>query len=77
MPLIVLTAANDIGDSPLPAAEMRGIDRVWTAGHDRLARLSSIGVNFVITNSEHYIQLDRPAVVTGAVAEVISQTKRR
>ncbi len=75
MPLIVLTAANDIGDSPLPPAEMRAIDRVWTAGHDRLARLSSVGVNFVIHHSEHFIQLDRPAVVTAAIAEVVSQAK--
>jgi len=76
MPLIVLTAANDIGDSPLPPTEMRAVDRVWTAGHDRLAHLSSVGVNFVIPHSEHDIQLNRPAVVTGAVAEVVSQAKR-
>jgi len=75
MPFTVLTAANDMGDSPLPPAEMRAVDRVWTAGHDRLARLSSVGVNFVIPHSEHFIQLDRPAVVTAAVAEVVSQAK--
>jgi pimeloyl-ACP methyl ester carboxylesterase len=76
MPLIVLTAANDIGDSPLPSAEMRAVERVWTAGHDRLARLSSVGVHSVIPKSEHFIHLDRPAVVTAAVAEVVSQVKR-
>jgi len=77
MPFTVLTAANDIGDSPLPPAEMRAIDRAWNAGHDRLARLSSVGVNSVIPHTEHFIQLDRPAVVTTAVAKVVSQTKRR
>jgi pimeloyl-ACP methyl ester carboxylesterase len=76
LPLTVLTAANDIGDSPLPAAEMREVNRVWTAGHDRLAHLSSVGVNFVVTHSEHFIQLDRPPVVTAAVAEVVSQARR-
>ena len=76
MPLIVLTAANDIGDSPFPPTEMRAVNRVWAAAHDRLAHLSSVGVNFIIPHSEHDIQLDRPAVVTGAVAEVVSQAKR-
>jgi pimeloyl-ACP methyl ester carboxylesterase len=76
MPLTVLTAANDIGGSPLPPSEMRAVQRVWTAGHDRLARLSSVGVNFVIPRSEHLIQIDRPTVVTAAVAEVVSQAKR-
>lgn len=75
MPLIVLTAANDIGPSPMPTAEMRAVDRVWTAGHDRLAHLSSVGVNFVVPHSEHYIQLDRPGVVTGAVLEVVRQAR--
>jgi len=75
MPLTVLTAANDIGGSPLPPAEMRAVERVWTAGHDRLARLSSAGVHSVISHSEHFIQLDRPAVVTAAVAKVVSQAK--
>ena len=74
MPLIVLTAANDVGPPPpFPAAEMRAVERVWTAGNDRMARLSSVGVNFVVRHCEHYIQLDRPAVVISAVYEVMSQ----
>jgi pimeloyl-ACP methyl ester carboxylesterase len=77
MPLEILTAANDIGGTPLPPAEMRAVERAWIAGHDRLARLSSVGVNFVIPQSEHYIQLDRPSVVVGAVAEVVSQASAR
>lgn len=76
MPLIVLTAANDTGPSPLPPAEMKAVQRVWTAGHDRLAQLSRVGVNFVVHNSGHYIQLDRPSVVISAIMEVISEGKR-
>jgi len=72
-----LVDVGDIGDSPIPPAEMRAIDRAWNAGHDRLARLSSVGVNSVIPHTEHFVQLDRPAVVTTAVAKVVSQTKRR
>ncbi|MGB6985025.1 MAG: alpha/beta hydrolase [Candidatus Aquilonibacter sp.] len=74
MPLIVLTAANDVGPS-LPSAEMTAVDRVWTAGHDRVAQLSSVGVNFVVTQSGHSIQEDRPAVVASAIAEVMSQAR--
>lgn len=77
MPFIVLTAANDIGDSPLPPPEMRAVARVWTAGHDRLAGLSSVGVNSVIRHSEHDIELDRPGVVTAAIAKVVRQVRKR
>lgn len=77
MPLIVLTAANDDGEpSPIPPAEMRAIQRVWTAGHDRLARLSSVGVDFTIHRTGHYIQVQQPAEVVSAIAEVVSQVRR-
>ncbi len=75
MPLIVFTAANDTGPSPFPPAEMKAIERAWTAGHDRIARLSSVGVNFIVHHSEHYIQLDRPTVVPSAVNEVVTQAR--
>jgi pimeloyl-ACP methyl ester carboxylesterase len=74
MPLIVLTAANDVGPS-LPPVEMTAIDKVWTGGHDRLARLSSVGVNYVVTHSGHAIQDYRPAAVVSAIAEVISEAR--
>ena len=75
MPLIVLTAANDTGGLPIPAAEMKAIESVWTAGHDRLARLSSVGVNFVVSHTGHLIQDDRPDIVVSAIAEVVSQVR--
>jgi pimeloyl-ACP methyl ester carboxylesterase len=76
MPLTVLTAANDTGDSPFSAAETSAIERVWSAGHDRLARLSSAGVHTVVPHSGHFIQLEQPAVVTAAVTDVVSKAKR-
>lgn len=77
LPLIVLTAANDTGPAPpFPPAEIKAIQRVWTAGHDRLARLSSVGVNLIVRHSGHFIQLDRPVVVISAVNEVVSQARR-
>ncbi len=78
LPLIVLTAANDTNAPlPIPPAEMAAVERVWTAGHVRLAALSSVGVNFVVHHSEHYIQLDQPKAVVSAVAEVLSQVRSR
>jgi pimeloyl-ACP methyl ester carboxylesterase len=76
VPLTVLTAANDSGDAPFPAAEMREVERVWTAGHERLARLSSAGTHSVIAHSGHFIQLEQPAVVTAAIADVVNKAKR-
>jgi pimeloyl-ACP methyl ester carboxylesterase len=76
MPLTILTAADEMVGSTFPPAENRAVERAWTAGHDHLARLSSVGVNFVIPHSGHFIQLDQPTVVTAAVVEVVSQAKR-
>jgi pimeloyl-ACP methyl ester carboxylesterase len=76
MPLIVLTAANDAGPRPpFPPAEMKAIQRAWTAGHNRIARLSSVGVNYIVHHSGHFIQEDRPSVVVSAVSEVVSQAR--
>lgn len=76
MPLIVLTAADDMLGSPFPQAENRAIERATIAGHVRLAHLSSVGVHSVVKNSGHFIQDDQPAVVTAAVAKVLSQARR-
>ncbi len=73
MPLIVLTAANDNGEpSPLPPAQTKAMERAWNAGHERMARRSTVGVNFLVHGSGHFIQDDRPSVVISAVAEVLS-----
>jgi pimeloyl-ACP methyl ester carboxylesterase len=76
IPLTVLTAADELPGSPFPPAENRAIERAWTAGHDRLARLSSAGVHSVIPHYGHFIQLYQPAAVISAVAEVVNQAKR-
>jgi pimeloyl-ACP methyl ester carboxylesterase len=76
MPLIVLTAADEMVGSGFPPEENSAVERAWTAGHERLARLSSAGVHSVVPHSEHFIQLDQPAVVIAAVAKVVSQAKR-
>jgi pimeloyl-ACP methyl ester carboxylesterase len=77
LPLIILTAADDIGHAPpIPPAQLKAIERVWWIGHKRLARTSTVGINFLVHHSEHFIQLDRPTVVISAINEVVSQARR-
>jgi hypothetical protein len=42
---------------------------------ERVAALSSRGVDYVINGSGHYIQKDRPAAVISAVDEVVDQAR--
>jgi pimeloyl-ACP methyl ester carboxylesterase len=70
------TAANDNGDpSPLPPAQTEAMEGAWLAGHDSIARRSSVGVNFLVHQSGHFIQDDRPSVVISAIAEVLEQAR--
>lgn len=76
LPLIVLTAANDDGGpSPLPPAETKAVERAVEQGHERMARLSTIGVNFIVHHSGHDIQRQRPSAVISAIAEVLEQSR--
>jgi len=61
IPLIVLSAA-DSG----PVAQL------FMNMHQGLAHLSSRGMHRRVEKSGHYIQLDRPEVVVGAVGEVLA-----
>lgn len=76
MPLTVLTAANDTDEpAPIPAAEMRAVQRAWSAGHERIAHLSSAGTHTVVAKSGHLIQIDQPAVVTAAIQNMVNAAR--
>jgi pimeloyl-ACP methyl ester carboxylesterase len=77
LPLIVLTAADTLKVPVIPEAQQIAAWKMWNAMHEELARYSSVGVNFVVPNSGHYIQLDRPAVVISAVDEVLDQARAK
>jgi pimeloyl-ACP methyl ester carboxylesterase len=77
MPLVVLTAADEMLGSPFPPAENRALDLAWAAGHERIARLSSAGVHTVVPHSGHFIQLDQPAVVIDAINNVITAIRAK
>ena len=75
LPLIVLTASDTFKLPGVPKSQQIAGWNVWKSTHDELARYSSVGVNFVVHDSGHYIQLERPAAVKSAVDEVLDQAR--
>jgi len=67
-PMIVLTHGDhDLADPLDVASQAAGV-----ALHEETSRLSRIGRHRVVPGSGHYIQLDQPAAVTGAISEVLA-----
>ena len=83
MPIIVLTSTNvpevppDTPDAASVRAEFAALTAEMHRGHGELAALSSRGVQRLVPDSGHYIQLDQPSAVIGAIEEVISATRDR
>lgn len=76
LPLVVLTA--DHHPVPVPGfdqAERARFWSVWKQGHDRLARLSTVGEDRVVAGSSHFIQNDRPDAVLAAVSEIVADVR--
>jgi pimeloyl-ACP methyl ester carboxylesterase len=71
-PLIILTRGNQEGAPGVPPASVAAMEAAWKAAHDRLARLSTRGVSETVPNTGHYIQLEQPAAVIGAVQRVVA-----
>ena len=79
MPLQVLTATLN----PLPPeapADVRLQTPLWAAAwsqeHDKLAALSSRGINVRVPGSTHYIHQDKPQAVIDAVDSVVRQARQ-
>ena len=83
MPIIVLTSTKvpelppGTPDAANARATFAAMDAEMHRGHAELAALSSRGVQRLVPDSGHYIQLDRPDAVTAAIEEVISATRDR
>ena len=73
IPLIVLTRGARSSDLPSDQAETEW--RIWNQMHDQLAQLSSQGSNRVIAGASHYIQIDKPDVVVGAITELVKKAR--
>jgi len=74
-PLTVLTRSKFF-DPTATAEQLAGQRKRWTAGHDRIAALSTRGTNVLMPNTSHYIQIDQPAVVVSAVRSAVTEVRQ-
>lgn len=74
LPLIVLTAGRT-EDIPIPQSQVHALWLATKEAHDRVAALSSRGVNFVVAGSGHFVQVDQPTAVISAVDEIVDQAR--
>jgi pimeloyl-ACP methyl ester carboxylesterase len=66
-PLIVLTAGSYDPKNPLAVASFFGRNLV----HEQTAALSTRGVNRIVPETNHNIEVDRPQAIVDAVSEVL------
>lgn len=72
-----LAEAHPLGDLPLIALERgREIDSMWHAQQVELAALSAAGKLIRVADSGHMIHLYQPAVVAGAIREVVTDARQ-
>ena len=77
-PLQVLVAGSYEYPSwcPLSAEQQQQLHQAWLQRQTQLARLSSQGVLTVAENSGHWIQLDQPELVIGAIRQVVERARQ-
>lgn len=62
----------ELGSIPLTIISQEGGEPSQTAEHESIARLSTRGKHFVAENCGHWIHLDHPDLVVGAVREILA-----
>jgi pimeloyl-ACP methyl ester carboxylesterase len=72
LPLVVLSHGQPMAMPDLPDAMNQAYEQVWQQLQAELAGLSSRGRLVVAHDSGHYLQLERPELVTDAIAEVVA-----
>jgi pimeloyl-ACP methyl ester carboxylesterase len=73
IPVTVLST-NDLSEFP-PGWDREDMRQHWIAGQRLLARETG-GRHIVVDGAGHYLQLERPALVIGAIREVWNQLPR-
>ena len=72
-----IRAAGDLGGKPLMVVTRgRDLDAQWRISQAALLRLSTNSSQVAARESDHYIQLDQPAVVVGAIRTVVAAARR-
>jgi pimeloyl-ACP methyl ester carboxylesterase len=72
IPLIVLSHGKPFG---IPAPLRPAVERAWTTGQRYLASLEHRTPHIVATNSGHYIQVEDPKLVIGAIRRVVAAAR--
>jgi pimeloyl-ACP methyl ester carboxylesterase len=75
VPLIVISSGNEMGFSPDPEENARA-NRIFRTLQQEMARQSTRGSYQVAANTSHYVQLDRPDIVTDAIRSVANESRR-
>ena len=77
IPLVVLTrppSTRPLGNHETPQSRV-AFYSAWMTGHNELAARSTNGINRVVPDTGHYIQIDQPAVVSEAIMNVIRSSR--
>ncbi len=75
LPLVVLSHDPEKPAVELSADLVKPTNDAWENMQEELAHLSSHGTQSIAKNSGHYIQMDRPDAVVGAVRSVVEQVR--
>jgi pimeloyl-ACP methyl ester carboxylesterase len=76
LPLVVLTRGHSPLPSSFPAGTRARLEGVWRVLQDELAGLSTRSAHVLARQSGHFIQLDQPALVVGAIQQVVTAVRR-
>jgi pimeloyl-ACP methyl ester carboxylesterase len=74
-PLVILTHSKPFPMPGLTTAQIAGVGKAWSDGHDVLAAKSTRGSNTVVPDTSHYIQIDAPGAVIDAVKKVVAEVR--
>jgi pimeloyl-ACP methyl ester carboxylesterase len=75
LPLVVLTRGHSPLPSSFPAGVRARLEGVWQTLQTELAGLSTESEHMVARQSGHFIQLDQPALVVGAIQQVVTAVR--
>ena len=76
LPMVVLASGTFLMVIPEPRLGSH-MHNVWQELQKDLARLSSNSKFVAVEDSGHFIQVDRPQVVTDAIRELVEQVRGR
>jgi len=75
IPLVVLSHDPDHPEPELPEDLVKPVSDTWQQMQNELAGLSTRSTHVIAKNSGHYIQIDRPDLVTEAVRKVAGEAR--